>query len=97
MMAPQESLSILGAKIGKIERGLLTAHQICTSCSGNAPAEPVECESLDCAWFYARKRAEQRLENIRDMLFIASQLDSGAFDMPALPSDDEDTADSMEM
>jgi len=27
-----------------------------------APGEPVECDSLDCPWFFARKKADRQIE-----------------------------------
>lgn len=92
IMSSQSSVAILGAKIGKFEQRLLSTHEICTTCSGIAPGEQVECESLDCPWLYARKRAEHKLEMAETMNILVDELDSDRFRMLQFSS--EDVSDS---
>ncbi|KAF8216234.1 hypothetical protein K438DRAFT_1901886 [Mycena galopus ATCC 62051] len=46
----------------KGEKRLLEAHRICASCTRTAQSEPIRCESLDCAWLYARTKADDKLD-----------------------------------
>lgn len=92
ILLSQSSTAILGAKTGKFERRTLTAHEVCVTCTGIAPSEPVECESLDCSWLYARKRAEHKLEVIDTIAILVEELDSGRLRMPEISS--EDVSDS---
>ncbi|KAF7784324.1 hypothetical protein Agabi119p4_489 [Agaricus bisporus var. burnettii] len=73
---PQTSLTILGAKTGRREERMLTTHKVCVTCTSIAPSEPVECECLDCPWFYARKRAEHKLDMIETMDILIDEFDS---------------------
>jgi len=41
---------------------LANSHLVCASCARTAPGEPVECDSLDCPWFFARKKADRQIE-----------------------------------
>ena len=55
----------------KTEAQLRDVHLLCSSCCRTAPAEPVECESLDCRWLYERKKVESKadaLATIHDLL-----------------------------
>lgn len=88
--SPQSSTTVLGAKTGKIEQRMLTAHEICATCAGLAPGEPVDCESLDCAWLYTRKKAEQKLEEIESMDILVDELDSGRLRLSPQFSPEED-------
>ncbi|KAJ7038190.1 hypothetical protein C8F04DRAFT_371528 [Mycena alexandri] len=58
----QSAMAGILSKIKKGERRLLDTHRICASCTRTAPTEPVQCESLDCSWLYARTRAEDKLD-----------------------------------
>jgi hypothetical protein len=40
----------------------VNAHLVCTTCTGSAPVDAVHCLSLDCPWFYARRKAEAETE-----------------------------------
>lgn len=60
----------LGCIMGKAERKLADAHLICASCTGVPQAEPIECESLDCPWFYAREKAHEDMS----MMSLYSQM-----------------------
>lgn len=69
--SPQETISALLGRVHKTETRLRQAHLICVSCSGIAPAESVDCESLDCPWLFERKKLEQKaesLDRIRDLV-----------------------------
>lgn len=49
-------------KINVDERRLIDTHKVCASCTGIQVADPIECVSLDCPWFYARRKAVNRTE-----------------------------------
>ncbi|KAH7102034.1 hypothetical protein BKA62DRAFT_701193 [Auriculariales sp. MPI-PUGE-AT-0066] len=43
------------------EKRLLTANQVCMSCSGTFPGEQIDCRSLDCEWLFERHKIVQNL------------------------------------
>jgi DNA polymerase zeta len=59
---PQETIGNLGSLKRKLEERLASAHLVCSTCTGSAPSEPIRCESLDCPWLYARRKAEERMD-----------------------------------
>jgi len=71
----QSSLTVFGAKSSAFENRVLTAHEICITCAGTSPGEPVECISLDCPWLYARKKAEDKLKTVETMELIVNELE----------------------
>ncbi|TBU65073.1 hypothetical protein BD310DRAFT_944016 [Dichomitus squalens] len=58
------TMSELLSRMRKTEAKLKDVHLVCGSCCGNAPAEPVQCESLDCPWMYERKKLESKAEAV---------------------------------
>jgi DNA polymerase zeta len=48
----------LGEQVRGREERLRRAQAVCAVCAGAAPAQAVPCESLDCAWFFERHKAE---------------------------------------
>jgi DNA polymerase zeta len=46
------------------EKRLQTVHDVCTACTRSEPLEPVRCVSLDCPWFFQRKKVEKQAEDI---------------------------------
>ncbi|KAG2023486.1 delta DNA polymerase [Coprinopsis cinerea AmutBmut pab1-1] len=57
----EETIANLGALIRRSERRLVTAQLVCASCTGSATTELIECESLDCPWFYDREKQDEDL------------------------------------
>jgi DNA polymerase zeta len=80
-------MTILGAKTGKWEQRMLNTQKVCVSCTGIASSEPVECESLDCPWLYARKRAEHKLDVIEMMDILVDELNSNLSRSPTASPD----------
>ena len=72
--SPQETISRLLGKVHKTETRLQQTHLVCVSCSGVAPGEPVECESLDCPWLFERKKFEQRAESLNQITELVDEL-----------------------
>jgi hypothetical protein len=60
--SPQEVAARMGYRMKDNTNHLANSHLICTSCARTAPGEPVECDSLDCPWFFARKKADRQIE-----------------------------------
>ncbi|KAH9849760.1 hypothetical protein C2E23DRAFT_870439 [Lenzites betulinus] len=56
------TMSELLSRAQVAEKRLKDVHVLCSSCCGTAPAEPVQCESLDCPWLYERKKLESQAE-----------------------------------
>ncbi|PPQ64274.1 hypothetical protein CVT24_008412 [Panaeolus cyanescens] len=73
----QAALSNLAYRARRRERRLKDTHLTCMSCSRTAPSEPIECVSLDCAWYYARRRAEEGLEMIPLFEELSETLEDG--------------------
>ncbi|KAG5651143.1 hypothetical protein H0H81_009715 [Sphagnurus paluster] len=59
---PEETIAILLGRIQANDMRLIKTQQICTTCTGTMLGEPVQCESLDCPWFFSRKRADNEQE-----------------------------------
>ncbi|KDR84999.1 hypothetical protein GALMADRAFT_131759 [Galerina marginata CBS 339.88] len=60
--SPQESIVNLELRIRTREERLTSTHRICSTCTGSTPSDPIHCESLDCQWFFARRKAEAGME-----------------------------------
>lgn len=58
----ERTIANLAFRIRSKEKRLVNIHRICRSCTGSAGTEPIKCESLDCPWFYSRRRAEEKME-----------------------------------
>ncbi|RDB28579.1 DNA polymerase zeta catalytic subunit [Hypsizygus marmoreus] len=58
--SPQPTIASLSARIQSNEKRLMNAHRICATCTGSGLSDPIKCESLDCPWFFSRKRAENK-------------------------------------
>ncbi|KAJ7071022.1 hypothetical protein C8F01DRAFT_1206632 [Mycena amicta] len=59
---PEVAMSQVLSKLRRGEKRLLDTNRICSSCSKTPLGEPMECDSLDCSWLYARKKAEAGLD-----------------------------------
>ncbi|PFH54484.1 hypothetical protein AMATHDRAFT_134471 [Amanita thiersii Skay4041] len=62
--APQQTIANLGSQLQVEEERLKNLHLVCASCTTTAPGEPVECDSIDCPWFFARKKNEERMKSL---------------------------------
>lgn len=60
--APQETATVLGYRMQAATHRLVDTHLVCASCVTSTPCEPVECDSVDCPWFFARKKAEKQAQ-----------------------------------
>lgn len=60
--ASTETLANLNYRIRSREQRLKHAHEVCASCTNIALSDIIHCESLDCQWFYARRKAEIGME-----------------------------------
>lgn len=59
---PQTTITGLLHLIQKGENRLLDVQRICSSCTGSVQGEPIQCVSIDCPWFFERKKAERKAE-----------------------------------
>ncbi|KAI0078881.1 hypothetical protein K474DRAFT_778270 [Panus rudis PR-1116 ss-1] len=84
---PQVTISRLLARIRDVETRMKNLQTICTSCASTPAAEAIHCESLDCPWLFARKKAEHKLEELESIEdFIEEVQDAARSDV----SDGED-------
>ena len=60
--ASAETLANLNYRIRAREERLKSTHDICVSCTNVASSDFIHCESLDCQWFYARRKAQTGME-----------------------------------
>jgi DNA polymerase zeta len=74
-MASQETISNLGFRIRAREERLSNAHRICMTCTSSSPEEPIQCESLDCPWFYSRRKAEQAMDLVPILAELSDDLE----------------------
>ncbi|KAA1471469.1 hypothetical protein DENSPDRAFT_837475 [Dentipellis sp. KUC8613] len=72
---PQETAANLLSRIRVQERRLQSAHEVCVSCTGLPPGEPIQCQSLECRWFYERKDAESTFEDMTFIRNLVAELD----------------------
>lgn len=63
-VSTQETIANLRFRIKSAEEQLVNAHRVCVTCTGSNLADPIHCISLDCLWFYARRKAEAGTEII---------------------------------
>jgi DNA polymerase zeta len=71
----QETIANLNFRIRTKEDRAMNTHHICASCAGSAPSEPIHCESLDCQWFYARRKAEAGLELVPLLAELSEEME----------------------
>jgi len=76
--SPQESIVNLEFRIRIKEERLASAHRVCSTCTGSIPSDPIYCESLDCQWFYARRKAEAGMELVPLFEDLIEELETGA-------------------
>ena len=74
-MASQETISNLGFRIRAREERLANAHRICGTCTSSSPEDPIQCESLDCPWFYSRRKAEEAMELVPILAELSDDLE----------------------
>ena len=64
------------------EKRLQTVHDVCTACTRSEPLEPVRCTSLDCPWFFQRKKVEKQAEDIEILQEWIQGMDMGSEILP---------------
>ena len=74
-MASQETLSNLAFRIRAREERLADAHRICVTCTSSSPEDPIQCESLDCPWFYSRRKAEEAMDLVPILAELSDDLE----------------------
>ncbi|KAG6911957.1 hypothetical protein DXG01_000205 [Tephrocybe rancida] len=86
-------------RIQSNERRIKNAHQICATCCDSALTEPIHCESLDCAWMYARKRAHNKedfLDIVKEIIEdLSENIDSDGDDDSTIQSNESDESDGI--
>ncbi|KAI0639404.1 hypothetical protein C8Q77DRAFT_1204904 [Trametes polyzona] len=87
------TISDLLSRLQSTESRLKDVHTVCGSCCGTAPAEPVECESLDCPWLYERKKLESKAEALTTVHDLIEEMEREWYAERGYDPD-EDTPDS---
>ncbi len=89
----QDTLTSLSFRKKAEESQLITAHQICASCTDSAPSEPIKCQSLDCPWFYARASAESKMDMMVDIHHAVNALNEETLYGPKEVKNEDDDDD----
>ncbi|KAL4069612.1 hypothetical protein V8B97DRAFT_2024397 [Scleroderma yunnanense] len=75
LINPQHAIPNLLRRLHKGEKRLLETHRICTTCTSNELAEPIECLNTDCPWLYERKKTERKTEFLEGLRSLIENLD----------------------
>lgn len=71
----EETMVNLRSRIRRREERLVDAHLVCATCTSSAPADVVHCISLDCPWFYTRRKAEAETDVIPALEELLKELE----------------------
>lgn len=74
IIIPETSVASLLGRIQRNEMRLQGTHRVCASCCNTSLTDPVHCESLDCPWLYARKKAERKTEFLAGLRGLGEDL-----------------------
>ncbi|KAH9065755.1 hypothetical protein EDB87DRAFT_1593004 [Lactarius vividus] len=80
--APAETMSGLLSQVRISEKRLQTVHDVCTVCTWSEPLEPVRCTSLDCPWFFQRKKVEKQVEDVEILQGLIQRMEMGSETLP---------------
>ncbi len=83
------TMSELLSRTQRTEAQLRDVHLICSSCCETTPAEPVECESLDCPWLYERKKIESKAEALMTIHELLDEMEREWYAEKSYNSDDD--------
>ena len=72
---PYKAILSLSNRVKKLERRLMDTHSICSSCTGAAMSEQIECMSTDCPWLYSRKKAEEKADQVARLRELVKELE----------------------
>ena len=93
-MASQETISNLRFRIRAREERSANAHRICVTCTSSSPEDPIRCESLDCPWFYSRRKAEKAMDLVPIFAELSDDLEK---EMDKRTEEDEEGIDSLDV
>jgi DNA polymerase zeta len=83
-------MSGLLSQVRTSEKRIQTVHDVCTTCTRSEPLEPVRCVSLDCPWFFQRKKVEKQAEDIEILQELIEGMDLGSETRPESYYDSEE-------
>lgn len=75
---PYKAILSLSNRVKKLERRLQDSYRVCSSCSGAAMSEQIECMSTDCPWLYSRKKAEDKTDQVERLQELIKELELSA-------------------
>lgn len=90
---PYKATLSLSNRVKKLERRLVDTHRVCSSCTGAAVSEQIECMSIDCPWLYSRKKAEDKADQVARLQELIKELGLNASleeSLPPSPEGEED-------
>ncbi|KAF8909030.1 hypothetical protein CPB84DRAFT_1813269 [Gymnopilus junonius] len=74
ILSPEDTIANLGFRIRTREERLRNAHRVCASCTGAPISDGIQCESLDCQWFYTKRKAEAAIELVPTLAELIEEL-----------------------
>ncbi|RPD62939.1 hypothetical protein L227DRAFT_584639 [Lentinus tigrinus ALCF2SS1-6] len=83
------TMSDLLSRMQQTEARLKDVHLVCGACCKTAPAEPVECESLDCPWMYERKKIESKAEALTTIHDLIEEIEDEWYSERGYDHDDD--------
>lgn len=86
---PQSTLAGILTRIGSNEQKLSNTLRVCGTCTGTNLEDAAQCQSLDCSWLFARKKAEARTEFLKILHELVQEL----VDENAAPKEEEQMED----
>lgn len=72
---PYKAILSLLNRVKKLERRLVDTHRVCSSCTGAAMSEQIECMSTDCPWLFSRKKAEDKGDQVARLQELVRELE----------------------
>lgn len=71
----ESTISGLLSRARNTEERLRNVQLVCGFCCGTAQTEPVECESLDCPWFFERQKLETKAEALTTVHELITEME----------------------
>ena len=72
---PYKAILSLLNRVKKLERRLVDTQRVCSSCTGAAMSEQIECTSTDCPWLFSRKKAEDKADQVARLQELITELE----------------------
>ncbi|PPQ64420.1 hypothetical protein CVT26_002127 [Gymnopilus dilepis] len=92
-LSKEDTIASLGLRIKTREERLVNAHRVCCSCTGAPTSDGIQCISIDCQWFYTRRKAEAALELVPTFVDLIEELQMIASEGTSLSGEIDEVGD----